>query len=367
MAKQNANKPILLLGAYGRGNAGDDVFLHCATSLFAGRPLYINSADDNLLPAQFRGKVSTISTTSPHDLLKKIKVYFSIREVVYWGGDLWVELYGTRTPRQLLYKMVLLNLLLRLTGKKIYYVGVGIGNLKGFSLFLARFSARLAKRIVVREQRSAQVIDLPQVSILPDLAINLPYHLPVRHKTPSGRPWVVAISILQSIPNPSENFPRLITQMAAFINSLPADKYTVVLVPMHITEAEKYDDLWASEQLLPLLRGRKVEMYTERDLEKIIAKLRSADVVIGGRLHTNILAALNGTPCIGIAYRPKVRSFFVDNGIADNCLDLAELERLPVVFGAIAKGYDQQARQFYEISQRNLARRRDYQELADNL
>ena len=67
----NVKKPILLLGAYGRGNAGDDVFLHSALELFKDRDVYINSADDSLLPKQFQGKVKTISTVSPRDVFKK--------------------------------------------------------------------------------------------------------------------------------------------------------------------------------------------------------------------------------------------------------------------------------------------------------
>lgn len=366
--KQDNTQPILLLGAYGRGNAGDDVFLHCALELFPDRTIYINSADDALLPEIAKGKVQTISTVSPRDIFKKLALYIHLKEVVYWGGDLWVELYGTKTPRQLLYKMALMNLLLRLSGKRIYYVGCGIGNLRGFSLWLARFSARLAKKIVVREKRTAEVLGLPQVSLLPDLAVNLPYHSPVLHTLPAaGKKFHIIISLLHAIPNPETAFPKFIQDIAAFIKTLPGEQYRISLLPMHITEHEAHDDLWASKELLTLLPGHEIDIIYERDLAQTIAILRDSDLVIGGRLHANILAILNGTPAIGIAYRPKVRAFFDDNGIGEFCLDISEVDQVGRVFNGLLKKYALSAQLFFNVSKQNLEKRADYKKLAEDM
>ena len=363
MSKESAKKPILILGAYGRGNAGDDVFLHSALELFGDRDVYINSADDSLLPEHFRGKVKTISTVSARDTFKKLALYFKIREVVYFGGDLWVELYVTRMPRILLYKMIILNTLLRLTGKKIYYIGVGIGKLRGFSLVLARLSARMARRVVVREQRSAKVIGLKNVTVLPDLAINLPYHKATKHQKPTNRPFHVTISILQSIPDPEVNFPRLVAAVRDLINSLPVHTFKVTLLPMHVTSEEPKDDFWASQQLQETLT-RPVEMFEPRDLESIVKHLRESDLVIGTRLHTDILGILNATPAIGIAYRPKVKSFFEDNGLGEYCTDLEHLDVLPQLFNDVYQHYDEVAGKFYAAGTANLAKRQDYIALA---
>ena len=362
----NVKKPILLLGAYGRGNAGDDVFLHSALELFKDRDVYINSADDSLLPKQFQGKVKTISTVSPRDVFKKIALYFRIREVVYWGGDLWVELYGTRMPRILLYKMIALNTLLKLSGKKIYYVGVGIGRLQGFSLKLAQLSARMATRVVTREKRSAQVIGLQHVEVLPDLAINLPYNTAKLHAVPSGRKFHVTVSILQSIPNPDQNFPKLLAATRDLLNSLPKDTFDVTLLPMHVSNDEPYDDLWASQQLQKQLT-RPVDMFEPRDLKSIVTHLRQSDLVIGTRLHTDILGILNATPALGIAYRPKVKSFFEDNGLGEFCTDLDNLSDVPKIFSAIYDNYDAVAKRFYEAGTKNLAKRADYAALTSSI
>ncbi|HKR82016.1 MAG TPA: polysaccharide pyruvyl transferase family protein [Candidatus Saccharimonadales bacterium] len=367
MTKPADNKPILLLGAYGRGNAGDDVFLHAALELFKDKKIYINAAYDDLLPDVAKGNVHTLSTMGHKDILAKLKLYFRIKEVVYWGGDLWVELYGAKRPKQLLYKMIVLNVVFRLSGKKIWYVGCGIGKLHGYPLFLARLSARLARKIVVRESRSAKVLGLKNIEVLPDIAINLPFNKSVHHALPKKRPFTIVVSVLHSIPNKPKNFPKLISSIAKLINSLPEDKFKVIVLPMHVTEAEENDDLWASEQMMKLVKHKNTVLSHERELKNIVAMLCESDLVIGSRLHTNILAAINGTPCIGIAYRPKVRSFFVDNNLGDYCVDITEVEKVPEIFQRLYKDYNNIGDAFYEASRQMLSKRAAYKALVKEI
>ncbi|HSX06768.1 MAG TPA: polysaccharide pyruvyl transferase family protein [Candidatus Saccharimonadia bacterium] len=359
-------KPILILGAYGRGNAGDDVFILSAAALFADRTLYINSANDALLPAEVRGHIKTISTVSPRDLYEKIKLFASVKEVVYWGGDLWVKLYGTKTPRQLLYKMAITNVMLRTCGKRVYYIGCGIGDLSGYSRWLAQLSGRMAKIVAVREQRSAQVLRLPNVRVLPDLAINLPYHQPRLHILPTDRPFSIVVSVLWSVPDPAHNFPLLIERITQLVDSLEPKDFRITLLPMHVS-GEAHDDLWASKVLARHIKRHAVEIFTGRDLPSIIKLLAESDLVIGGRLHASILAALNATPAIGISYRPKVRSFFTDNDVAAYAVDVEALSDLPRLFWSMYNEYAHVSQTFYHVSKRNLSKRADYAALVSEL
>ena len=352
----------LLLGSYGRGNLGDDVFLAAAAELFKHHDLYINSADDTLLPEHAQKAVETISTEGFADVIKKAKVFLKIKNIVYFGGDVWVELYGNRFPRQSLYKMVLLNSLARLFGKKIHYIGTGIGQLRGWSLMLARASARLSHTIVAREKRSADVLGLAGVEVLPDLAVNLPYYRPKLHKLPAaGHPFVIGISLLYHLPDPGVNFPLLAGQIAAFIDALPSDRFRVVLLPMLVSDHDDYDDQWASEQVQQLVSSTvPVEIYQAHNLQDLIQTLGDFHLVVGTRLHTNILATLNATPCLGIAYRAKVSSFFADNSLGKYCVDLAEVGHLPEIFWQMYHNYPVVAEQFRGVSKRNLAQKEAY-------
>jgi polysaccharide pyruvyl transferase WcaK-like protein len=315
------NDTILLLGSYGRGNIGDDAFLLAALRLFKGHELYINSANDALLPEAVKGNVSTIATSGSKDLLQKLRVFWRIRHIVYCGGDLWVELYGDRFPRQSLYKMAVVNLLARLMGKKVHYLGCGIGALQGYSLFLARLSARLAHGIVVREVRSARVLGLAKIRVLPDLVTTLPV---TANPKPTGK-FTIGISLLYHLPDPEKTFPKLIATMAEVLRKLPRSHYRIVLFPMLASPEDEHDDVWASAELQRLLPDADISIAGGREFSDYVEELRQVDILIGARLHASIIALLAGVPALGIAYRPKVAQFFAMNGLERYCIDLNDL------------------------------------------
>lgn len=324
MSKAIKQESILLLGSFGRGNLGDDAFLLAALKLFNNYRLFINAARVELLPKAAHSKVTPLSTNSNRDFLQKLRVFRSIGHIVYCGGDLWVELYENRFPRQSLYKMVVVNLLARLFGKQVHYLGVGIGDLHGYSLFLARLSARLANNIVVREPRSARVLNLPSVQVLPDLVTNLDIKPQPKTNKQKGK-YVIGISILYHLPSPEKNFPRLIKAFKDVLSSLPTENFRIVLFPMLISQDDEHDDAWASARLHEALPLADISTFKGREVEDYVAALREVDLLIGLRLHANIIAMLAGVPCLGVSYRPKVAQFFEMNGLGEYCINLADL------------------------------------------
>lgn len=359
------NQPILLLGSYGRGNIGDDAFLAAALRHFPeGTRFYVNSAHDELLPRVARGRVQTVATTGNHDFAKKIKVFRDIKHVVYCGGDLWVELYGDRFPRQSLYKMLGMNLMARLMGKQVHYLGCGIGNLSGYSLFLARASAHLANTVIVREPRSAKVLGLRRVIVLPDLVTSLEWPAKPAKREP-GKPFTIGISALYHLPNPEQCFRGLLETLQNFVAGLPADQFRVVLFPMLISPSDPKDDLWASRQLQLALEdtGVSVEISPARELDDFVAELEHVDLMIGARLHANILAMLTGTPCLGIAYRPKVMSFFAANKLKDYCIELSKLnaQNLSELFWIMHDAYPHVAEQVAAAREKSIQEGAAYQ------
>lgn len=359
----SAPRPILLLGSYGRGNIGDDAFLAAALRHFPeGTPLYLNSAHDELLPKIARGRVQTIATGDNHDLKKKFKAFKDIKHVVYGGGDLWVELYGDRYPRQSLYKMLGMNMAARLAGKKVHYLGCGIGNLHGYSLFLARASARLANTVIVREARSAKVLGLSRSVVLPDLTTSLDWPVKPPNYEP-GKPFTIGISILYHLPNPEQTFPQLLETLHDFVAGLPAGKFRVVLFPMLISPSDAKDDLWAARQLQLALNDADVTISPARELDDFVSELASIDLMIGARLHANILAMLTGTPCLGIAYRPKVMSFFAANKLKDYCIDLSHLtaQNLSELFWIMHDAYPYTRQQVLSARTRSIQEGAAYQ------
>jgi len=364
----SASKPILLLGSYGRGNIGDDAFLAAAIKHFPeSSALYVNSAYDELLPRVARDRTQTLATTSKHDLRKKVKAFRGIKHVVYCGGDLWVEVYGTAYPRRPLYEMIAMNFMARVSGKRVYYLGCGVGDLHGYSLFLARISARLANTVIVREPRSAKVQGLRRSVVLPDLIASLGWPAKPKQHTP-GKPFTIGISILYHLPNPEHTFPQLLETLHEFVASLPNDKFRIVLFPMMVSPSDTKDDLWAARQLqLALEDVVEVVISSARELEDLVEELTDVDLMIGTRLHANIIALLSGTPCLGIAYRPKVSSFFTANKLQDYCIDLSHLttKNLSELFWTMCNAYTEVMQRIMSARDYNIQEGASYQIFID--
>jgi polysaccharide pyruvyl transferase WcaK-like protein len=338
-------KKILLLGSYGRGNVGDDAFLHVAAKLFEGNELYINSADDSLLPAELVEKVHTIPTSGYRGIFKKIRVFFSISHVVYFGGDLWVELYGDKMPRQSLYKMLILNTALKIFGKKIAYIGCGAGNISGYSLLLAKLSAYCADLIIVREERTKNLLKLDRVIVLPDLTINLIDESEIQKLNLNNTTEVrIGVSVMYHIPDAQNRYSEYIRQMSKILSDIQThnSSISIELIPMLIS-GDTHDDLRVCKELVNLAKeetGIKIDILEYESLSDFMSKISNYTLIIGTRLHSNILAILTGVPALGIAYRPKVRSFFKQAELEDLCVNLDNISTLPSLVTKVIANYD---------------------------
>ncbi len=353
---------VLLLGSYGRGNIGDDAFLIAATHLLRRYSIIINAAQDAPLPEGVRQNVMVLNTENSTDWRQKISVLLQAKAIIYGGGDLWVELLGDKRPRQSLWKMFLLNLAARLLGKKVLYIGCGAGQLSGFSLILARLSALLANGVILRDEISQQTLGLKYAIVLPDLTITLFSQPPKRSILRPERRIKLAISLLYYIPKPEQNFNLYITGLADRLSELDAARFEITLLPLLTAAKTSYNDIWASEQLLQRLRSNhSITISRPENFEQFMYLLAKADVVIGSRLHANILATWLGKPCIGLAYRPKVRRFFERNKLDDNCLDLNKRDKLPALISKLVADYENEARKAYRIWEESNTEGRAYE------
>lgn len=356
-------KSVLLLGSYGRGNIGDDAFLIAATNLLWNSHVAINASNDAPLPESVQQKVTVISTNGSKDVLQKLRILIAVSAIVYGGGDLWVELIGDKRPRQALWKMLLLNLAARILGKKVFYIGCGAGKLEGFSLKLARLSARLADGIILRDEATRKTLELPSASVLPDLTITLFPQPPELSMLNSDKPIKLVVSTLYYIPDPELNFENYIQQLANCINQLDPTRFEITLLPMLTAQNTLHNDIWASERLLERLTiSHHITISYPKSFQEFKQTLASAHLVIGSRLHANILATWLGKPSIGIAYRPKVRRFFSQNDMVDNCLDLDEINKLPSLITQIINNYDAYAQQAHDIWKKNTEKGKVYEQ-----
>lgn len=356
-----SRKNILLLGSYGRSNAGDDAFLISLVKLFRGFNITINSADDSKLPLEAKGKVGTISTSEKKDFFKKIKIFLSADYIVYGGGDLWVELHGDKYPRWSLYKMVFVNLFSRIFFKKIFYIGCGAAELKGFSLTLARLSASMADYVAARDEKTIKILGIKNIKEFPDLVVNL-FEKDDPKKSADKARFTIGISMLYFFPNPRVNFYKVKKIICELIRSLPQDKFRVILIPMLISDQIKTDDLWASKEIRRSVGRENVKIFKSNDINDLVKIFSKVDLLIGARLHSNILAVLAGTPALGISYRGKVKSFFTQNFLENYCLDMESAGDLKEKLKSMVDNYDSVKIQFSEAREKLVAKKYLYDE-----
>lgn len=326
----NKTKNIILIGSYGRGNIGDDAFIEAFKNILKDKNVYLNASNDLKflnLPSNFQ----VIPTDLYKDFFKKIKIFFRSDTIIYGGGDLWVVLYGDKYPNQSLWKMLIINSFCKLCGKTIYYMGVGAGKLEGLPLALARKSAYLADYILFRDQLSPITLNINpnKYAVTTDLTCFLQKKNIQKYPKTENQKTKIGISLLYFIPDPVTNFYPYLTSIAKSINLLDSNKYSIQMLPFLYCDKVQKNDIWTAKEFNKLLKpDMEVEIMKLNTTAATLEVINKLDLVIGTRLHANILSAIVNTPTIGISYRPKVQKFFNDHQLSNYFISIDNLNEL---------------------------------------
>ena len=96
--------------------------------------------------------------------------------------------------------------------------------------------------------------------------------------------------------------------VARAADALTEDGLNVYFTPFHTVRPD--DDRLEIERIMNLMRGREAEVLGRpRSPGEAQTILGSADLVVGLRLHSLVLAAAAGAPTATVEYDPKVRGF----------------------------------------------------------
>src|SRR5688572_12791709 len=147
---------VLLAGAYGQGNPGDEALLTAFTDAFPDCDIVATSSDPDAtesvhgcaaIPARGRDFTRALRRADA---------------LVVGGGTIFKELHATsgRRRHELLERAVASTVAARAAGKPTALVGVGGGTLRGArSRALARTLVRTTDLLVLRDEESAVVLD----------------------------------------------------------------------------------------------------------------------------------------------------------------------------------------------------------------
>ena len=304
---------VLICGAYGKGNAGDDAILKAILAQLKAidrdMPIYVMSHD----PAQTRlcyhvGSVHVFDPFAFWPLMRKAKLFVS------GGGSL---IQNETSTRSLNYYLTTIRMA-HAAGCRVMMYGCGIGPVSGEAnrRHTARILNRCVDRITLREDLSRrELADMgvtkPKITVTADPALLLQpasggavdsYFLS-NDLDPDGK---YAMFVLRPWKNLSQHL-QAIVDTADYVNK------TYGLTPVFVA-LEPTRDLEINRTAASMLTCRTVVLPAPRDEQLTIGMMQKMRVIVSMRLHALIFASSVGAPLAAISYDPKVTGFMAGGG-----------------------------------------------------
>jgi polysaccharide pyruvyl transferase WcaK-like protein len=318
----------LLVGHFGGHNTGDDAMLSglvqgCSPAL--RRRLLVVSKGGALPPPVALAGVTAISPqTRP-----VLRALWNSHGLALGGGSHFHDDYApARLLRHVRYmaRFVVLTLLARLLGKRVVWLGQGIGPLDyPPTRLLTAVGARLCRHISVRERASyqelTQWVPTARLTHAFDLAALLAEDEP--RVQPTSSPLLLGMSVLSvqhtrtGGPQAEQLFwPRL---QAALVQVFT--QQTGLRVRLFVIRGgQREDDFAATVRLyraLTAIDPARVEIVPYLDDPRLtLHKLRECGAFIATRFHAGVLAYLAGCRLLLLAYHRKLSDLAHEIGLA---------------------------------------------------
>lgn len=328
---------VLICGAYGKGNAGDDSILEAILgqlrAIDPDQPIYVLSRNPKETKQRYR--VGSYHTFDPRFILRMCRTGLYING----GGSLIQDVTSTRSLRYYLANITLA----KLCGNPVLMYGCGIGpvSVPKNRRKAGKVIDRYVDLITLRDPQSAEElhsmgVKKPEIRLTADPALLLNPAEESRVEgfvrsqgmDPAGK---YALFVLR----PWQGFDGVCPEFAKAAQTLYE---TQGLTPVFMA-LEAGRDLPVSRQTAALVSCPCHVFSAPKDGDLIVGLMTKMRLVISMRLHALIFAAGQGIPLVGVVYDPKVSGFLdylkqncyvnLDEATKESLLQLAEqaLER----------------------------------------
>ena len=307
-AKKEKRRGVVICGAYGKGNAGDEAILKAILRQLQhiDPDMPITVLSHNPRSTRLTHHVGAVYVFNPFSFLpvmRRTKLYLS------GGGSLIQNQTSTRS----LYYYLLSIRLARLTGNKVLMYGCGIGPVNGDGC--RRLSARVIDKnvdaITLREDLSAEElksmgVTKPSIYVTADPALLLAPgsdgavdgFLLGNNIDPAG---AYALFVLR-------DWPGFDGKKDAFVQAAKFARERCGLQPIFFA-LEPNRDLPPSREVARSLGFDCPMLPAPADEKLIIGMMKKMRVVVSMRLHALIFASSVAAPLVAVSYDPKVTGF----------------------------------------------------------
>lgn len=315
---------VLICGAYGKGNAGDDSILEAILgqlrNIDPDLPAFVLSRNPKETRQRYR--VGAYHTFDPRFILRMCRTKLYING----GGSLIQDVTSSRSLSYYLTNIALA----KFCGNPVLMYGCGIGpvSVPKNRKKAGKIIDRCVDSITLRDPQSAEELTAmgvkkPKIRITADPALLLEPAIDSRvegflrsqNMDPCGK---YALFVLR----PWQGFEEICPQIARAAQELYE---TCELTPVFLA-LETSRDLPVSQQTAELVRSPHYVLSAPKDAHLIVGLMTRMRVVISMRLHALIFAAGQGIPLVGLVYDPKV-SGFLDYLGQNNYVNLNDVDK----------------------------------------
>lgn len=311
--RRAARKPgprdgVLICGAYGKGNAGDDSILDAIISqmrhIDPDMPLYVLTRTPKETAIRYRiGAAHTFNVPKFLKIMRKTKLYLN------GGGSLIQDVTSTRSLR---YYLASIRWAKKM-GNKVLMYGCGIGpvtrpaNVKKAAHVINQY----VDAITLREKSSRQELEhmgvtKPSIAVTADPALLLQPATSGQvdgwflqnHLDPAGR---YVLFVLR----PWKGFEEKKPAFAAVARRV---REQLGMTPVFMA-LERSRDLETNRQTAALVGAEIPVVAAPENGRLIVGVMGRMQAVVSMRLHALIFAASVETPVVGAVYDPKVQAF----------------------------------------------------------
>jgi polysaccharide pyruvyl transferase WcaK-like protein len=298
-------REILLAGAYGQANPGDEALLGAFLDVLDRDQVVVTSHDPAATERTWRCAAMAPTAANVVEWLD------GGRHLVVGGGTIFKTLHPTtgRRPNSLLVQTLLLVRVARARGITVSFVGVGAAHLPTRrTRRLVRSIARNTDLLVMRDTESASVLAAagvptplrvgadPAWTLFDAPADDLTLRRTPRTRATSGR-LVVALSHLAGGDG-------LADHLGSALEQTDAGGTQIDLQPWQ--RDPRGLDHRLAHQVANQLGARARVIDPPSDLQHAATQFTDYDLVLGLRFHALIAAVIAGTPFVALAHEPKL-------------------------------------------------------------